>query len=93
MLFLVISVIFGKKRDMKYKIGEIVVTNSNNEVKTVVDFEIISDVEIYYMNDNTSYSSSQIFSAKEFLTENISYMSESIIYEMEQDFYDSLDSL
>jgi hypothetical protein len=78
---------------MKYKVGEIIITCLTNEVKTIVDSEIISDVEIYYMDDSTSYSSIQIFSAKEFLGDNLTIFEKSIVMEMEQDFYDSLDSI
>jgi hypothetical protein len=78
---------------MEYKIGEIVITISTNEVKTIVESEIISDVEIYYMDDLTSYSSTQIFSAKKFLEENRNSFVKDILIEMEEDFYKSLESL
>ena len=75
---------------MEYKIGEVVITFYTNEVKTIVESEIISDVEIYYMEDCTSYSSDQIFSAKKFLEENRTSFVKSILMEMEEDFLDSL---
>jgi len=78
---------------MEYKIGEIVITISTNEVKTIVESEIIGDVEIYYMDDLTSYSSTQIFSAKKFLEENRNSFVKDILIEMEEDFYKSLESL
>ena len=78
---------------MEYKIGETVITFSTNEVKTIVESEMISDVEIYYMDDLTSYSSTQIFSAKKFLEENRTNFVKSILMEMEDDFYKGLESL
>jgi hypothetical protein len=77
---------------MKYNIGEVVITFSTNEVKTIVESEIISDVEIYYMDDLTSYSSTQIFSAEKFLSENRTSLVESILMEMEDDFVNRLKS-
>jgi hypothetical protein len=88
-----ISFIFIKKKDMEYKINEVVVTFSTNEVKTIVESEIIGDVEIYYMDDSTSYASTQIFSAKKFLEENRTSFVKSILMEMEEDFYKSLESM
>jgi len=78
---------------MEYKIGETVITFSTNEVKTIVESEMISDVEIYYMYDSTSYSSTQIFSAKKFLEENRTSFVKSILMEMEEDFCKGLESL
>lgn len=78
---------------MEYKIGETVITFSTNEVKTIVESEMISDVEIYYMDDFTSYSSTQIFSAKKFLEENRDNLVKSILMEMEDDFCKGLESL
>lgn len=78
---------------MEYKIGETVITFSTNEVKTIVESEMISDVEIYYMDDLTSYSSTQIFSAKKFLEENRTNFVKSILMEMEENFYKGLESL
>lgn len=78
---------------MEYKIGEVVITYSTNEVKTVVESEIISDVEIYYMDDLTSYSSTQIYSAENFMKENLMSISKSIVSEMEQNFFNDLELL
>jgi len=78
---------------MEYKIGEVVITYSTNEVKTIVESEVISEVEIYYMEDCTSYSSNQILSAKKFLEENRTSFVKSILMEMEEDFYKSLESM
>jgi hypothetical protein len=75
---------------MEYKIGEVVITYSTNEVKTIVESEVISEVEIYYMEDCTSYSSNQIFSAKKFLEENRTSFVKAILMEMEEDFLNSL---
>jgi hypothetical protein len=78
---------------MEYKIGEVVITYSTNEVKTIVESEIISDVEIYYMDDLTSYSSTQIYSAENFMKENLMSISKSIVSEMEQNFFNDLELL
>lgn len=78
---------------MKYKIREVVITYSTNEVKTIVESEIISDVEIYYMDDLTSYSSTQIYSAENFMKENLIRISESVVSEMEQNFFKDLELL
>jgi|688.fasta_scaffold729653_2 diphthamide biosynthesis methyltransferase len=78
---------------MEYKIGEIVITISTNEVKTIVESEIISDVEIYYMDDLTSYSSTQIYSAENFMKENLMSLSKSMVSEMEQNFFNDLELL
>jgi hypothetical protein len=78
---------------MEYKIGEIVITISTNEVKTIVESEIISDVEIYYMDDLTSYSSTQIYSAENFMKENLMSISKSMVSEMEQNFFNDLELL
>lgn len=45
---------------MKYKKGQQVIVKSTKQLKTVEEFEIICDVEIYYMNDKSSYSLEQI---------------------------------
>jgi hypothetical protein len=45
---------------MKYSIGDTVCVIKTNEIKKIIDFEIICDVEIYYMLDNTSYSENQL---------------------------------
>jgi imidazole glycerol phosphate synthase subunit HisF len=45
---------------MRYNINDKVVVISDNKVKTISDSEIILGVEIYYMSDNTSYSSFEL---------------------------------
>jgi hypothetical protein len=75
---------------MEYKINEVVVTFSTNEVKTIVESEIIGDVEIYYMDDLTSYASHQIFSAKKLLEQNITEFAKCLLMEMEENFLNSL---
>jgi hypothetical protein len=49
---------------MKYKINELVVIEKCKSVKCISDSEVIQDVVIYYMSDNTSYSESQILTTK-----------------------------
>lgn len=44
---------------MKYKVGDYVVVYTN-EIKEIVFIESISNVIIYYMLDNTSFSGNQI---------------------------------
>ena len=56
---------------MGYRPGEVVILFSTKDVKKIVESEIIGGVEIYYMDDSTSYASTQIFSAEKFLIENM----------------------
>ena len=67
---------------MEYRSGEVVILFSSKEVKTIVETEIIGDVEIYYMDDSTSYASHQIFSAKKLLEQNITEFAKSLLMEM-----------
>ena len=75
---------------MEYRSGEVVILFSSKEVKTIVETEIIGDVEIYYMDDSTSYASHQIFSAKKLLEQNITEFAKSLLMEMEENFLNSL---
>jgi hypothetical protein len=43
-----------------FKVNDSVFVSKTNEIKKIIDFEIICDVEIYYMLDNTSYSENQL---------------------------------
>lgn len=45
---------------MKYKIGDLVTVIGTNEMKTIVDCEVISSINIYYMSDISSYSEDQL---------------------------------
>jgi hypothetical protein len=45
---------------MKYKINELVNIIKTKESKRIIDSEIISSIEIYYMDDDSSYSKNQI---------------------------------
>lgn len=45
---------------MKYKIGDLVIVIKTNEMKTIIDCEIISGINIYYMSDISSYSENQL---------------------------------
>jgi hypothetical protein len=78
---------------MEYRPGEVVILFSTNDVKTIVESEIIGDVEIYYMDDSTSYASTQIFSAKKFLTENMENICNAVVSEMERNFLKDLSLL
>ena len=52
---------------MKYKKDQFVYITKNGKKyhKQISDYEIIDGIEIYYMTDNTSYSSGQIMTVKE----------------------------
>jgi hypothetical protein len=75
---------------MEYRPGEVVILFSTKDVKKIVESERIDDVEIYYMDDSTSYASSQIFSAEKFLTGNIKNICRSVVSEMEKNFFEDL---
>ena len=78
---------------MEYSPGEVVILFSSKEVKTIVETEKIGGVEIYYMDDSTSYASTQIFSAKKFLEENMERICESVVSEMERNFLEAVKHL
>ena len=78
---------------MEYRPGEVVILFSTNDVKTIVESEIIGDVEIYYMDDSTSYASTQIFSAEKFLTENMENICNAVVSELERNFLKDLSLL
>ena len=78
---------------MEYRPGEVVILFSSKEVKTIVETEKIGGVEICYMDDSTSYASTQIFSAKKFLEENMQRICESVVSEMERNFLEAVKHL
>jgi len=78
---------------MEYRPGEVVILFSSKEVKTIVETEKIGGVEIYYMDDSTSYASTQIFSAKKFLEENMQRICESVVSKMERNFLEAVKRL
>ena len=78
---------------MEYRSGEVVILFSSKEVKTIVETEKIGDVEICYMDDSTSYSSTQIFSAKKFLEENMEKICEMVVSKMERNFLEAVKRL
>jgi len=78
---------------MEYRPGEVVILFSSKEVKTIVETEKIGGVEICYMDDSTSYASTQIFSAKKFLEENIQRICESVVSKMERNFLEDVKRL
>ena len=51
---------FCKKKHMKFKINDSVKILKTNSLKTIVDCEQISDINIYYMSDITSYSENEL---------------------------------
>jgi Pyruvate/2-oxoacid:ferredoxin oxidoreductase gamma subunit len=75
---------------MKYRPGEVVILFSSKEVKTIVETEKIGGVEIYYMDDSTSYEKNQIFSAKNFLEKNKKKICELIVAEMDRKCLENL---
>jgi hypothetical protein len=75
---------------MEHRPGEVVILFSTKDFKKIVESEIIGGVEIYYMDDSTSYASSQIFSAEKFLTENMENICRSVVSEMEKNFFKDL---
>lgn len=75
---------------MEYRAGEVVILSSTNDVKTIVESEKIGDVEIYYMDDSTSYASNQIFSAEKFMEKNMDKMVDSVLFEMRQNYFNEI---
>jgi hypothetical protein len=75
---------------MEYSPGEVVILFSSKEVKTIVETEKIGGVEICYMDDSTSYASTQIFSAKKFLEENIQRICKAVVSEMDRNFLEAV---
>jgi Pyruvate/2-oxoacid:ferredoxin oxidoreductase gamma subunit len=75
---------------MKYRSGEVVILFSSKEVKTIVETEKIGDIEIYYMDDSTSYSSTQIFSAKKFLEKNMEKICKVVVSEMSRNLLEAV---
>jgi hypothetical protein len=71
---------------MEYRSGDVVILFATNDIKTIVESEKIGGVEIYYMDDSTSYASTQIFSAEKFLKENMKNICKLVVSEMDQNF-------
>ena len=78
---------------MEYRPGEVVILFSSKEVKTIVETEKIGGVEICYMDDSTSYASTQIFSAKKFLEENMQRICKAVVSEMDRNFLEAVKRL
>jgi hypothetical protein len=47
---------------MKYSINEIVHIIDSNEQKTIIDYEFIEGIHLYYMSDKTSYPECKLIS-------------------------------
>lgn len=45
---------------MKYQINEYVKIKSSNQIKKIVDFEVIGEIKLYYMSDLTAYPESDV---------------------------------
>ena len=73
---------------MEYRPGEVVILFSSKEVKTIIETEKIGGVEICYMDDSTSYASTQIFSAEKFLEKNMDKMIDAVLSEMHRNYLD-----
>jgi hypothetical protein len=78
---------------MEYRPGEVVILFSSKEVKTIVETEKIGGVEICYMDDSTSYASTQIFSAEKFLEKNMDKMIDAILSEMHRNYSNEIKRL
>jgi hypothetical protein len=78
---------------MEYRPGDVIILFSTKDIKTIVETEKIGGVEICYMDDSTSYASTQIFSAKKFLEENMQRICESVVSEMERNFLEAVKHL
>jgi hypothetical protein len=78
---------------MEYKPGEVVILFSSKEVKTIVETEKIGGIEICYMDDSTSYASTQIFSAEKFLEKNMDKMIDAILSEMHRNYLNEIKRL
>lgn len=78
---------------MEYRPGEVVILFSSKKVKTIVETENIGGVEICYMDDLTSYASSQIFSAEKFLEENMDNMVDTLLSEMRRNYLNDVKHL
>jgi len=62
------------------------VCKESNEIKYINDFEIIDNIKIYYMTDNTSYAEHQV-NIKDMTFEEIeSYYLESIYKSIDEEF-------
>jgi len=47
---------------MMYKINDKVFVCKTNEFKTIIDSEMVGDVELYYMSDKTAYPVDELVS-------------------------------
>jgi hypothetical protein len=63
---------------MKYNINESVITLTCKSVKEIIDSEVILGVEMYYMSDNTSYSSEQLIDLDSFLNKIVTPLFEEV---------------
>jgi hypothetical protein len=78
---------------MEYRPGDVIILFSTKDIKTIVESESIGGVEIYYMDDSTSYASTQIFSAKKFLEENMEKICKAVVSEMDRNFLEAVKRL
>jgi hypothetical protein len=78
---------------MEYSPGEVVILFSSKEVRTIVETEKIGGVEICYMDDSTSYASTQIFSAEKFLEKNMDKMIDAVLSEMHRNYSNEIKRL
>ncbi len=49
-----------KNKGMKYSIGDSVYVIKTGEFKKIIDFEVICDIELYYMSDLTSFPCNEL---------------------------------
>ena len=63
---------FCKKNTcMKYSIGDSVYVIKTRDLKKIIDFETIYDVELYYMSDLTAFPCEQLTKVKDIISQEL----------------------
>jgi hypothetical protein len=80
---------------MTYKINDYVKITKTEEIKQVVDYELIENYTILYMSDNTSYCNSDVckINEVEFLLDHFKSNSNQIIKKIISDQEESIDRM
>jgi hypothetical protein len=80
---------------MTYKINDYVKITKTEEIKQVVDYELIENYTILYMSDNTSYCNSDVckINEVEFLLDYFKSNSNQIIKKIISDQEESIDRM
>ena len=71
---------------MEYKIGDYVKVYNSNDVKNIVDSEIINDTIIYYMSDSTSFAEHQIVNGVS-LDEHMNHISKDFVQSIPENYW------